>query len=338
MNSNIKNTLSKQLLATLESLAPSQTIIFSDMTGTMLDQTKDYSGFPVSTRESIKNFANAGGIFTLVTGDSFEVVQDQFLNHLETISNEIFFITESGGEISLVKEKNHQILKAQPELDFQVRSKALNLIIDKINFYFDVDISKHLDLKSHTRIEIPELTKITGDLFMIELGKYKSTVFCKAGSIRDSITSKLLDDLENDLVLKELANSSKTKLMRGPVYFELISLDKQEGIKEFLSIIIQSKLKDLSQIKNILVLGDTANDEKMMLYPFHEIFPNAKVDCIFVGDEPVLENRIQNQLDTSYSRFLVLRGLNEKGINEVMKLISKKALHPLEWKKFNSED
>ncbi|MDR2431085.1 MAG: hypothetical protein LBD99_02365, partial [Candidatus Margulisbacteria bacterium] len=59
---------------------PHNTIIFSDMTGTLIERRAD--GFSAEQRDALLYYLVNGGKLALVTGDSIDTAQEMFLDKL----------------------------------------------------------------------------------------------------------------------------------------------------------------------------------------------------------------------------------------------------------------
>ena len=70
-------------------------------------------------------------------------------------------------------------------------------------------------------------------------------------------------DEVRERMLEMVENNTQIKLTVGENYFDFITSTKDEGIKNFL----ETSELDLKN-KHIILLGDSANDKGLFLYPF----------------------------------------------------------------------
>jgi hydroxymethylpyrimidine pyrophosphatase-like HAD family hydrolase len=314
----------------LNNINIASSIIFSDMTGTLLYQTEDGNRFPVETRNLIANYIALGGTFVLVTGDSFEVVSKQFINHLPSISHSFFVLTESGAEIHKIFEAKHkQLFKAKP-LSLTCKKQSLEKCIDFIDSTYNINCKEIITGSRYESIDkflmggrllINEITAITNKPFFLEVADYKVTVYAEAGSITGSPTDVLLSKLRNDKEFQAIASNNNSILMRGAIYFEIIANSKEQGIRTFFTVSDQdiSHLKNSKSNVDVIILGDSPNDEGMYLYPFNEVFQFHRQTSVFFGIEEDFVQSIAKTQRYHNDNFYRLSGTHELGSLEVFR-------------------
>lgn len=302
------------------------TIMFSDMTGTMLRQSADGSRFPEKNREGIAKFVESGGNFVLVTGDSLEVTQEQFLRHLPQLKGRMFLILHSGAEIYRYEEKIcHELYKAPP-IPLEVRAKSFEIFASEILEVYGVDISSELATRSlgtlldyakrGPRIEIESISRLIGRSFYVEVSPYKVTVYCEEGEIHGSKTDLLFRNFSTDRRLIDCALNANAHLMRGAIYFELISHSKEQGIRMFCDEYLPEELRTDRSVSNVILLGDSPNDEGMFLNDYGKHFGFATVRAFFMGNEEQFVGELVANV-AAPSNFTYLKGEHEMGATKV---------------------
>jgi hypothetical protein len=251
--------LSQSAKTLLASFVPASTIIFADMTGTILDQTPN--GFPEEQRERIRGFLEQGGVIVLVTGDSYATVHTQFVKPLSYKGESpVFLVTGAGHRIDRLAEgvlTSIHLDKGFKEDTHRDLVRAVErLFVEYVEpgFKFSpAELELLLSPDGH-RIDVgPALPALQNRCF-VEVIPNKCTVFFPGGFQASGIGAAMLDRLAQDQEVLRLAAAEGAHVIRGGNFTDIILSSKEDGISSLYKHI--PELRHLTETRNHLAIGD----------------------------------------------------------------------------------
>lgn len=272
------------LKSRLNQLRASETVIFSDMTSTLLYQGP--GGFPRETRGQIRRFLDAGGTLVLVTGDTWKIINAEFFERLDYRgSQRVYVISGAGHLIYEWKEGLSCALLHGPSLKDATKRKALALIESLISeflhlgFRFDAQQLSILLAQEGGRVDIGPALGGCHSSVLVEGSPCKVTVFLPEAPLAEGIFSKFLDALVADSSLVECARQEGLHLVRGGNFVDFIATRKEDGLKAFFSL-PAAGIFEMSDL-HVIAIGDSANDKGILNFPYPSLNPALR---IFVGN------------------------------------------------------
>lgn len=266
-------------------LKPSNTIIVSDMTGTLLHQTE--SGFPESERTLIKQLLDEGASLVLVTGDALQTVKDTFLERLDYSGpGIILLVTGSGYQITSVENGTNELIFRGKEIDINDRKQLLSVIEDLIQSHCDKDFHFTDTQKSvffhgeGKRLDLKEQLDGRSSRFLVEIVPNKVNIYFPDSPRSEEKDSELLVLLESHPTVQEIAEEKGLHVVRGPNFVDIISSRKEEGLAALLNLAQGVALQ--SSRRNIVTLGDSMNDEGILCFNWES---SGQIVKVFVGDD-----------------------------------------------------
>lgn len=315
----IKKIMDKNTQNFFYSLKPSETVVFSDMSGTLIFQTED--GFMDEQKEEVIKFLDNNGKLIIVTGDIPPVVDEHFFRKLNySGDNEIYLLAASGHYLARYVNGDLEILRTKQGLSDDLKRNFLDRIVYLLEDIYkaEIKISKEKLLRFFSefgdRIDISNEIGIEKGSFMLEVSPSSITVADVTRKIHNSEFNQLLERLNNDRVIQGLLQKTQYHPISDFYYYTFVSTYKDEGIYSFINSKDSESLGILN--KNIIVFGDSPNDEGLFKYPYQT---NQKLIKVYVGDDddfyqkfPAKNSDISLHLDSQFT----------KGTLEILKLVN----------------
>jgi hypothetical protein len=306
----------------LRGLRPSETVCVADMTGTLLYQSPDGSGYPDPARLLHRAYLAQGGALVVVTGDSLPVVREQFLAPLGFEGGDLFLITCAGHRIDAVRRAwgrpRLRCLHRGRDVPPQTRDELLRRIITCLEAEVGKPTSQWLDAATPrlltsrgNRLDIASRYPRLGGPCRIEVVPSKVTCFFPARVQAEGIQARVLDRIAADSRLGRLARREGMQVIRGPNFVDVIFGDKASGLDTFARLPQASRLRTAE--RTLIVLGDSVNDHPMYA---HTGIPCRRRILVYLGadDRPAVP-------DSADTHFIHLAEQNVAGSTLVFELL-----------------
>ncbi|MCY2963449.1 MAG: hypothetical protein NT069_07325 [Planctomycetota bacterium] len=269
MPHTLRSTVTHFLNRTLDATPIRELAILSDMTGTLLDQTDDGSGFAPSLRAAVANFVEAGGVFVLISGDSEAIVEDQFLRRLPPGIGPVFFAPASGSKIGCWRSDS---AGTSPEILFELPPappstlRALTQRVEQIlaervpGFRFTPEQREVFLSPAGGRPDVSGQLGL-GEIAWVECRPDKGFAIFFPGSRRAAgLACQLIDDVAYDSEIRTIAEDSQLRIIRGANFCDVILSDKGAAVNRIRQLPALAPLLDR---RTLIVLGDGRNDLEM---------------------------------------------------------------------------
>jgi len=285
----------KFLSPQLADLNPEDTVLVSDMTGTILKQSPTGIGFPLETRALINDFLSRGGKLLLVTGDTTDVAKAQCINHLDADPAFPYYIISGAGfELVEVRGKSITQISRGERLDEDAKEQIFQIVLDylKLSFPSFSGVLSQEELQSLSmgiRVDISETLGLeNADIVYIEAADNKITLFMPEHENEYDINRDILSEIACDDAINKIARENKYHIKYGPNYIDIITSTKDQGLRRFMDYLREQGddvFHKFFQKKNILVAGDSPNDEEMMKFEGWTTTGAKSVHMLYLGKD-----------------------------------------------------
>jgi hydroxymethylpyrimidine pyrophosphatase-like HAD family hydrolase len=302
-------------------ITPKNTTIFTDMTGTLIEQTDN--GFPETHRENLRRFLDQDGQLVIITGDSLFSLETHFIPKLNYQgTSPIYFAILGGQEVYRYQHGRFSSIAVQKNEPYppKFQQQITDVFAEKLSEAFGVQasvIQKNLQPCGNKTI-IQDILG-TDDKCFIEIFPTKITIAFPGGqdiaANEQAKKVKTLDLIESALRDDLSVKAQGAKIMRGDKYVDVILSTKDDGIK-----LLYASLPELAPRKNLILMGDSENDLGIFTYPYPGK-PNVK--GFFFGRAEAVFEKIQ-QASSAAVELHFWQGLYTKGSQLVLESICRR--------------
>lgn len=288
---------SQKLSSLFQYIQAKDTIVFSDLSGTLLYHSINCpNGFTQEQKCLIRDLLDKKIIFVLVTGDSMELTQKEFLKPLDYQGETpIYLMTGSGHQISVYEKGQVRELFKGEGIPFEQRKTILFQVLSIASKFFNTPLSL-------TETEQQQLLSPEGGLICLssKIPNFNTKIILEVrpnkitfsfpipmNDVARAMAPTLLNRIQFNYVIQAISCDHHIYLSRMYNCLDIITHLKSHGIDQFLNLDI-AKSFDMAH-KHIVIMGDSHNDKSMLMYPFH---PDQHVIRIFVGNDDALFSEI----------------------------------------------
>ena len=293
---------------------PSDLLVVSDMTGTLVTQTAD-SLLP-KTRDAQRALFEKGMKLILATADSGHSVETFYLKPLGPVpSNALYVVHSVGAWRGVVREGELVPLSRGREISYEDRGallaamdRALGDTLKHRGAFFSKRVRAEL-LDTHARAPLKALSAEFGDQSFIEILPSKAAIFFLEQKIAGPTQQAVFDAYVEDLEVQRIIRNGY-KMIRGGNYVDIFTCSKEEGVAA-----VMKNLAPISQ-KTLLVLGDSENDLGILRDPYEGF---DRVLRVFLGQSQEVVSAMTGS--AFHREFFQLRGAYCQGSAEIFAAI-----------------
>ncbi len=323
----IEVTMPKDLAIHFHEIKPENTMIISDLTGTLIHQRED--GFPEKQKEVLRKLLKHNFGLTVVTGDSLPAVEKYFIKPLNA-QEKIYVVSGAGHQVGEYANLSYRSWYQEKDKLFTLedRNAFLERLLYTINKAYKLEITinapelAELQTVAGGRIDLNLTHEKIGESLLIEVRPNVLAVVFSNSEVKAEHKTALFERIMNDKEIKLLLEKQKeAELVSGNNFVNIITSNKYTGLKNFYTCLKDNQ--ELNVRNNIIIMGDSSNDLGLYKYEYpknyniYQYFLGGDDKVYFAAKNP--KNNIEHSLylkdsytEGSYSILSALSSLISK--------------------------